>query len=455
MKADIGRMTFDPAKRFARVVLQQGRVQVEADWNEQVAILLHAVRTLAADLVGPWGGSPGAFWIAPISGVLRDVSIGSGHYYVDGVRVDNDADDARYSGQPYYPVPDDERLTSADGPTDYLLYLDVWERLVTAAEDPSLEDVALGGLDTAARTQPVWQVRAGRIDPHVLMGVTCEEMDAAWDESVRELVVPGRTARMRARARITADDVDRPCAVDPGAAYRFDENALFRVEIHRDGTEGTSASIKWSLDNGSVAVPVESFAGSTLRLATLGRDPRLTLDVGDRVELEWDDYVLQNRPAPLLEVVAVDPTDLTVEVTPAPAPVDAAQHPRLRRWDQKHTRSTPLAHDGTVDIAGAGKGGRWIDLAHGVQVQFVTEPGIRFRTGDFWLVEARTAIGDVVWPQLPTPDGGSAPAALPPRGVEHHYAPLAWIRVATDGSVDVLARYVRRLVPSATCPTAT
>src|SRR5688500_13175590 len=108
MKADIGRMTFDPAKQFARVVLQQGRVQLEADWNEQVAILVHLGRTLAADLIGPWGGTPGAFRIEAISAVSRDVSIGRGVYYVDGVRVENSAPGnvpVRYLGQPFYPVP--------------------------------------------------------------------------------------------------------------------------------------------------------------------------------------------------------------------------------------------------------------------------------------------------------------------------------------------------------------
>lgn len=445
MKADIGRMTFDPTKQFARVVLQQGRVQVEADWNEQVAILLYAVRTLAADVVGPWGGSPGAFRIDPIDGILRDVVIGAGWYYVDGIRIEALA--ARYTDQPYYPVPDDERLHCDDEPAEYLLYLDVWERLVTAAEDPVLLDVALGGLDTAARTQPVWQVRAKQVDPADLGDTTCSDMLGNWP-ALRDTVIPPHRGRMRARARITAEELDRPCAVDPRAAYRFDENALFRVEIHRDGRYGPP-SIKWSLDNGSVAMPIESFAGATLHLATLGRDPRLTLDVGDRVELESDDYVLRNRPADLLEVTAVDPTGLTVKVTPEPPPIPIAQHPRLRRWDQKDTRTTRLAADGTIDI-----GTGWIDLAYGVSVRFDAEPGTVYRSGDFWLIEARTAIGDVVWPQIVESGGVSVPAALPPRGVEHHYAPLARIRVAADGTVQVVTRYVRELAPLAKCPTA-
>ena len=53
MKADLSRQTFDPFKRFTRVLTQQGRVQLDADWNEQAAILLHQLRTLAADLIGP------------------------------------------------------------------------------------------------------------------------------------------------------------------------------------------------------------------------------------------------------------------------------------------------------------------------------------------------------------------------------------------------------------------
>ncbi len=48
MKGDFSRLTFDPRKNFSSVLMQQGRVQLDADWNEQGAILLHYVRTLAA-----------------------------------------------------------------------------------------------------------------------------------------------------------------------------------------------------------------------------------------------------------------------------------------------------------------------------------------------------------------------------------------------------------------------
>ena len=456
MKADIGRMTFDPAKNFARVVLQQGRVQVESDWNEQVAILVHALRTLAADLIGPWGGTTGAFVAAPVDGFPRDVGIGPGVYYVDGVRIENPVA-ARYEDQPFYPVPEQERLTSPSGggPGHHLLYLDVWEQLVTADQDEALRDVALGGLDTAARTRPVWQVKALPVDEDDLATTDCMAMTDAWP-GMRDRIAAPRRGRLRARARPPAAEADRPCAIDPGASYRFDENALFRVEVHRGGPPDR-ASLKWSLDNGSVALPVESFGGGRLRLATLGRDPRMTLDVGDHVELEWDDLVLANRAEPLLRVTAVDPTALTVDVTPAPTPVPLDQHPRLRRWDQKRTKAQPLADDATLPVVEASSlDGPWIDLAHGVQVQLVAEVGTVYRTGDFWVIEARTVIGDVVWPQEPDADGRPVPRALPPRGVEHHYAPVARVTVAAgSGAVAVVHSYVREVTQAATCPNAT
>jgi hypothetical protein len=84
----------------------------------------------------------------------------------------------------------------------------------------------------------------------------------------------------------------------------------------------------------------------------------------------------------------------------------------------------------------------WLDLEDGVQVQFTvppdsTTPAAQFRTGDYWLIPARVATGDVEWPteNVPNPAAGqaaTAPVAMPPDGVTHHYAPLAMITVDDD-----------------------
>ena len=59
MKADFTRNTFHAFRHFTRVLMQQGRVLLDADWNEQAAILLRYLRSMAADIIGPHGGPAG------------------------------------------------------------------------------------------------------------------------------------------------------------------------------------------------------------------------------------------------------------------------------------------------------------------------------------------------------------------------------------------------------------
>src|SRR5256885_16844092 len=94
MKSDLSRETFDPAKHLTRVLMQQGRVTLDADHNEQVAILLHYLWTLAADVIGPAGGpvDGGGFNPAAPPGAPRSFSIGKGRSYVDGPPGENDPD---------------------------------------------------------------------------------------------------------------------------------------------------------------------------------------------------------------------------------------------------------------------------------------------------------------------------------------------------------------------------
>ncbi|MFY9553185.1 MAG: DUF6519 domain-containing protein, partial [Blastocatellia bacterium] len=89
-RGDVSRDTFDPFKHFSRVLMQQGRVQLDADWNEQTAILLHYLRALAVDVFGEHGG-PG-FGIKPIvnGGILENLEIDFGNYYVAGILCENE-----------------------------------------------------------------------------------------------------------------------------------------------------------------------------------------------------------------------------------------------------------------------------------------------------------------------------------------------------------------------------
>lgn len=55
MKGDFSRLTFDRKKHYSDVLMQQGRVLVDADWNEQQRIHRYRTETGTADIVGPSG----------------------------------------------------------------------------------------------------------------------------------------------------------------------------------------------------------------------------------------------------------------------------------------------------------------------------------------------------------------------------------------------------------------
>jgi len=83
----------------------------------------------------------------------------------------------------------------------------------------------------------------------------------------------------------------------------------------------------------------------------------------------------------------------------------------------------------------------WLDLEDGVQIQFVAPKNAIYRTGDYWLIPARVATGDVEWSTEIVPPGSNTapqPLALPPDGVNHHYAPLAIINVGGGAIKNVL-----------------
>ena len=434
MKADLSRDTYRRQYHFARVLMQQGRVQLDADWNEQDSILLEQTRMLAADLIGPHGGPGDGFLVTCSDDLLCDFDIGWGRYFVDGIACElmpefscspaAEPVPVRYTTQPDYPVPG-----GADDPAElqpgrrYLVYLDVWERHLNALQADHIREVALGGPDTAARSKVVCQVKAAPLDKNTDEDLDC---DALLDQLVgADLRLP-RCLRARAKVVMPSDD---PCLVPPTAQYRGHENQLYRIEIHDPGTAGGlkgQATFKWSRDNGSVVFGIRSLQGAIARLDSLGPDQARGLKEGDWVEIVDDVSELLARPWRLLQVEAID--RVTAEVTLAvpsgqPVPVfdeSAATHPLLRRWDQP-SDVVPVQQS------------KWIDLEDGVQVWF--EQGGDYKIGDCWQVPARTAIADVLWPQEPGPDGAPWPKALPPCGIHHHVAPLRRIELDAAGRV--------------------
>jgi hypothetical protein len=467
MHADLSRTTFRPERHYSAVLAQQGRVQLDADANEQTAIQLYQARTIAADLIGRHGGPAGATGFA-VELETRghepdDLTIGGGRYYVDGILCDayrpapgeavdggdGGDDDGDHGGRggggdgpggpdgtpahwTYWDQPDayrdperpEDRLPTA---FPYLAYLKVWERSVTAAEDPALREVALGPAvpDTAARVKVVWQVLAL---PGSELGVEEGEtrkdvLRAAFREWADERSAP--KSRMAARSRRPDRADEDPCTVRPDARYRGPENQLYRVEVHEGGAAG-EATLKWSRENGSVVLPVDGLDGTWAELATLGGDGRLDLNVGDRVEFADTAYVSRGEPLPLLRVEEVDLPGRRVRLSGEPESGVGRRpelHPYLRRWDH-HEAPRRGGHGARERLRGGAvriEEGRWLPLEDGVEVYF--EPGGTYRPGDHWLIPARAATGAVEWPV----NAARRPLLRAPAGIRVHHAPLAWV----------------------------
>lgn len=441
-RGDFTRDSFNPAKHFSRVLAQQGRVQLDADWNEQAAILLHYLQRLASDLIGPHAGNGFEIKLVKDNNTLIGLTIGSGHYYVDGILCENEKrikDGAEillpYYNQPDYPI-DKDTHKLPDFP--FLVYLDVWERHISYVEDGSIREVALNGFDTATRAKVIWQVKV----TDSLEGVTKaddinapapNETETRWEKLVKTWQ-PVNRGMLKARGKQKASDDTSPCITHPEARYQGAENHLYRVEIHKGGTVQDGATFKWSRENSSIAVPILEQGDKTLTVDSKGRDMALGFSKGQWVELTDDTHELLDIPGKLVQIVKVEGQVLKINGE-VKKKLDPTRHPKLRRWDYqgKDPRNGNLqlsTADNALVIKEGTANENWLPLEDGIQIQF--QPGATYRTGDYWLIPARVATGDILWQTEPTDK--NQPAALPPHGVEHHYAPLAVILSAEDSA---------------------
>lgn len=435
MKGDFTRLTFDrPDPATTRVLMQQGRVQLDSDWNEQQAVNEGQRRALAlASLGAEATPNAGGGFAVGATATGKDLTISPGTLVVDGLRCVNPAP-ATLLGQPFLPAADGSGPGIAPPAADgrYLVYLDAWERHVPALLDPSIREVALGGPDTATRARVVWQVRLARLaSPE-----TTEDalLDGDWLPS--DAV---STGAMGAQADPGAAP-SGPCVLPPQAGYRALFNQLYRVEIHRGGTVDTTLppaaggpTFKWSRDNGTVVTRVLTpvAAGLTLQVADLGADEVLGFAPGQWVELVDERMELSDGHGALLLVAAVNADTRTITLDPS-TPVAAGTWGTvlLRRWDQAGAGATA---QGLPVAAGP------IPLEAGLSVSFASGT---YRAGDYWTVPARTAIssdsGTIIWP-------GAPGSKLPPEGVRHHVAALALVDYAASSGVFTPVEDCRRL----------
>ncbi len=450
MYGDVSRDTSQRARRarHTRVLLQQGRPLLDADFNEQSAIHHDFLRALIVDLEGRgWRPAPAQFSITgpdPKSGF----QISAGHFYVDGILCEN-AVERTYAKQQF--ASPGELIPESN----FLVYLECWERHVSATQLPDLREIALGGPDTAARTQIVWQVRVATENwvnlesdraitaskasaaPQAQKDALKKTIDDAREALVKEIgtfsaslapkardwfdALAAVRPRLRAMAKREPADTEA-CTLAADARYRGLDNQLYRVEVHQGGSQPT---FKWSRENGSVLFAVrgniEINGGlATIPLETLGHDRRTGLCVGDWVEITNEHIEVGGLAGPLAKITEIDRMRRSIVVSIASSlPEDGTIV--VRRWDQ----TEHVGSDGCVAVS-QGLDPVWIPLERGVQIQF--EAGGVYRTGDYWLIPARVASGDVLWPRQ-----GDVAVYREPDGVERHRAAIGHARHDNPG----------------------
>jgi len=450
MRGDFSLLRFDPEKNYTAVLDQQGRVALDADANEQCFINNYLRRSEIVDVVGEFGGPVGDAGFQ-ITVVDNEILIGPGRYYVDGLLCENPTS-LSYDQQPYLiesAYSGAELLTelaSTQGAVVLQVYLEVWQRLVTDLDDPCLREPALGRADTTARLQTVWRVVAELAKATQTQDPTESRIPvtASCCQDMYTTTTQSSTGTMSATTGGPSDD----CGCQPvaPAGYQGIENQLYRVEIHTPGDE-TTATFKWSRENGCVVSAITGLSGATVLVDTLGPDANLGFQSSQWVEISDDTYLFgdePNQPGTLYQIQSIRPADVSVTVVNPVTGIDTGRNARMRRWDQ----SGPSAGAAGIPLAA----GSWHQLENGIQIQFGAGS---YNSGDYWTIPARTASGQIDWP----PCGSDGNAFQPPCSTRIYRAPLACVHPTIvegrpTGSNSVSWDDCRRIFPPLTGLTA-
>ncbi|MDQ7775052.1 MAG: DUF6519 domain-containing protein [Paracoccus aminovorans] len=423
MTGDFSRWRGPNARRqgYTGVLMQQGRLYTDSDWNEAQAIATERAEDALARVIGP-GATPETAPGFAISAGAGGFQIGAGAYWVAGVRVENPAPLA-YADQPGAPALAD---TVQDG-AEMLIHLELRKDQVSALQDGLLADPALSGADTAVRERALWRVALRPVSlsdaerAELIRRAGCGHAPdfADWQ--------PG-TGRMSAGTAPAADlPEDSDCLIPPDAGYLSQENQLYRVEILQGGSRA-QARFGWSRENGSVQARLARNAAGQFILQAAREDEALGFPSGTWVEVVDDRDVALGRPGRMVRMTLADGV---ASFAPGIGDFDQLVNPRLRRWDHGGTAAAGLPLSGTPTL-----------LERGVQVSFTDGSYV---AGDAWMFEARAATGAVVWPPCP----GAADEALPPMTWGVRRVPLALARRAGAGIAQITD--LRATFPALSC----
>ena len=413
MKADISRDTFQAARDIRRVIAQQGRPWVDADWNEQVSVLLYRLETLAADCFGEHKAIDDGFAIEG-SDKLFNFAVRRGRYYLHGLMCEN-----------HQPA---EIVLKTRDTKPYFVYLHAWEQYESSIEDSAIVEPALNGVETCGRTVVRWAVE-------------CTEtagIGTQWKDFRKAQKLESLPATLKVKAK---NAVDGGGARRPGrSSFLGMTNVLYRVELHVD-KEG--ASFKWAPNNASALTAVSS-DGATLTCRGAG-DLDAAFQPDGWVEMHEDSRSGEEALSGTLRRIGViDREARTIGVVGGAPSGDALF---ARPW-----AGSEAIRNGFQPLGAA------------LEISFSSDPGRPPRAGQHWLIAMRTNGGGQVyrpkendrvyeWVALDDPELGKIGVAARESDASahrsntddtptilyrrrHYYGPLAVIQFDQEGKLD-------------------
>jgi hypothetical protein len=278
MSSDRARISYDERRRYRGVVMQQGRVTLEADANEGRTIADELLRAETIDVVGPSGTPDNGYEVVDQSAATSsafDVEIGPGTMYVGGERVEL-GETLWYSAQSEWLDHDgdpdwvDPGSAASSDRANELVYLWLEEHEVGAVEDRALLEVALGGPDTAQRTRLLQRIKRLGTDADTCADAMDDAATAWADEGLQrdadtQRLLSSATLQVSYKDPGTSGDL---CEPDAQGGYLGAENQLIRVQISEAGAE---PQLLWGYDNASFLYRVQ--VDADLRTLTLGSVP--------------------------------------------------------------------------------------------------------------------------------------------------------------------------------------
>ena len=441
---DISRINFDKAKNYTSVRMQQGRVLTDDDWNESERIENEIQRQSNTEIIGPFGSPDKGFKIDKIrldSGLIN-FDINPGTLYLGGLRLELEKPETYRLQKDWLQQPALLDVTPVyKGKERYdLVYIEAWQQAVSAVEDSSLFEVALGGPDSTTRVRNMRRVR-------IASGVGYSSCAEAWHKLISNWKAENlgninkeyeRVTDTRLKVSLTMTGLPEDlCSPTSVGGYLGAENQAIRVQlVDKD-------HFTWGFDNASPLYRVAVSAnGKTVQMLTEPKDQyhwplskqvveilpwSAVLSNGEKVAEQKghltkveSSYDPDSGKFTLVDAISsgfgadwksrADKVDLDNQ--------DPSEYFYMRIWNRGDDLSSSANIPFTLGVAQP--------LGHtGLEITITGDDRV---AGDYWVIAARPETPNLVVPWK-LEDG------IPPHGVRRFFAPLALIRWTRKGRI--------------------